>query len=279
MMKDLFERFVHYVKYHPEVMARASYSFSLVMMFVVGVLLANLSYYKDATKQLGAIAKSQIEVNQILTAKVKVLETKFYKVGENYSIYEKGIAKDYNDNLASLDRIEGKRKSKNIMFINYLSYTKLDQDYVRKIAGAFYDAGVEYNIDSRELIATAWHESRFRPKSKSVVGATGVMQIMPLWLKNDDFSTTVKVFSREDLLDPVKSIQAGAYIYNHYKNYWKGRGYKKDFNVRRLALLSYNRGHRRVSSLMRNGINPANGYFKVITYKYNKLIKLEKTMI
>lgn len=276
-MKDLFERFIHYIKYHPEVVARASYTSTLMLLFVVGVLFANLSYYKDVNQKLNVIAKTQIEANLILTAKVKVLETNFYKVGENYSIYEKGIAKDYNDNLASLDRIEGKRK--NIMFINYLSYVKLDQDYVRKIAGAFYDAGVKYNIDSRELIATAWHESRFRPKSKSSMGARGVMQVMPLWLKNEDFVGSVDVYSREDLLDPVKSIQAGAYIYDHYRAYWKGRGYKKDHNVRRLALLSYNRGHGRVSRLMRDGINPANGYFKVVNYKYSKLIKFEKTMI
>lgn len=277
IMKDLFERFTQYVKFHPEVMARASYGVVVMLMMVIGVMGANLSYYKNATRTLVSVVKTTTEANQILIAKVKVLETNYFKVKEDYSIYEKGIAKDYDDKLAVIKRVGGIKK--NVIFIKYLSKVKLEPKFVELIAGAFYDASLKHSMDSRELIATAWHESRFKPQSRSHVGAIGVMQIMPLWLKNDNFVFDNEIHTREDLLDPVKNIHAGAYIYNHYKEYWMNRGYKKDYIVRRLALLSYNRGHRRVSYLMRNGKDPANGYFRVISKKYKKLIKLEKSMI
>jgi len=277
IMKDLFERFVQYVKFHPEVVLRASYSIVVVLLMVVGVMGSNLSYYKGMNSNLIKISKDLHESNKILVAKTKVLETNYYSVEEDYSIYEKGIAKDYDDKLDVIKRVDGVKK--NVIFIKYLSKVKLEPKFVELIAGAFYDASLKHGMDSRELIATAWHESRFKPKSRSHVGAIGVMQIMPLWLKNDNFVFDNEIHTREDLTDPVKNIHAGAYIYNHYKEYWMNRGYKKDFNIRRLALLSYNRGHRRVSYLMRNGENPANGYFKVISKKYKKLINLEKSMI
>lgn len=276
-MNDTLEKFTHYINDNPAAMARISYSVVLMLLMVIGVMYTNLSYYKNATAAMGKIIVATNADNTVLRSKLKVLETGFYRASENFSVYERDIAKDYNDKLSVIDRTEGQRK--NVVFINYLSKVKMKPEYVNLIAGAFYDASLKYGIDSRELIATAWHESRFRPASKSHMGALGVMQIMSLWLNDDDFIFDNDIYSKADLLDPVKSIQAGAYIYNHYKMYWKGRGYNKDHSVRRLALLSYNRGHGRVSRLMRSGVNPANGYFKVISMKYAKLIKLEKTMI
>lgn len=275
-MKELVERFMCYTQCYPEVLSRALVGMTVILCLIVGVLFANLSYYKDATSTLldkVTVYKAQITT---LTAQVKVLETNFYGVVENYTIIEKGVAKDYTDKLALVVRTRG--ISKNVIFVNHLSKVTFDKKYVRLIAAAFYDAGLQYDIDPRELIATAWHESRFKPESRSDKGALGVMQVMPLWLENDSFIFANNVFTKKDLLDPVKSIQAGAYIYNHYKMYWKGRGYRNDYNVRRLALLSYNRGHRRVSNLLRSGENPANGYFRIIKLKYEKLKRLEKTM-
>jgi len=273
----MLEKIGNYISFHPEVVIRMSYGMILILLMVIGVQAANTSYYKNSAKQMRISLIVSNELVAEANSKLKVLETAYYGLEKDFSIYENDIATVYSKNLATLKRVEGQRK--NVIFINYLSYIKLDRDYVKLIAGAFYDAALKYDIDSRELIATAWHESRFNSKARSHVGATGVMQVMELWLKNDNFIFENDVYCKQDLLDPVKNIQAGAYIYNHYKTYWRGRGYKKDHNVRRLALLSYNRGRGRVSSLMRNGIDPANGYFKVIKRKYNKLIKLEKTMI
>lgn len=273
----MLDKIENYVTFHPEVMLRTAYGFILVLLMVVGVQAANTSYYKNSIKDMRVTIAANNELIAEAQSKLNVMEASYYGIDKDLSIYEKGIAAVYKEKNDALKRIEGQKK--NVVFINYLSYTKLDKDYVELIAGAFYDASLKYNMDSRELIATAWHESRFRPASKSHMGALGVMQIMPLWLNSDNFVTDTDVYSKEDLVDPVKSIHAGAYIYNHYKAYWKGRGYRKDHSVRRLALLSYNRGHGRVSRLMRDGINPSNGYFKVISYKYKKLIKLEKTMI
>jgi len=267
----------NYVFFNKDTASKFSYGVILLLLMVIGILYANMTYYKNSAIKLSGLSQTVIDGLSIASAKVKVLETYYFDKDEDFSIYEKGFAKNYNDKHVVLQRVKGVRK--NIIFINYLSYVDLKPDYVELIAGAFYDAALKYDMDSRELIATAWHESRFIPTSLSRVGATGVMQIMELWLKNDDFIFENDIYCKEDLIDPVKNINAGAYIYNHYKNYWKRRGYKKDFNVRRLALLSYNRGKGRVSKLMRDGINPANGYFKVITKKYNKLKKLEEKMI
>ena len=270
-------KIVNYITFHPEVMLRASYGLILALVMVIGVQAANTSYYKNSVKEMRVVINANNELIAEAQSKLKVMETAYYGIDQDFSIYEKGIAAVYKEKNDAFKRLEGQKK--NVVFINYLSNVKLDKDYVELIAGAFYDASLKFNIDSRELIATAWHESRFKPASESPMGALGVMQIMPLWLNSDQFVTDNDVYSKADLVDPVKSIHAGAYIYNHYKAYWKGRGYRKDFSVRRLALLSYNRGHGRVSRLMRDGIDPANGYFRVISYKYKKLVKLEKTMI
>lgn len=270
-------KLLDYIKFNDRVLPNVSYMFNLFLMMVIGITYANMTYYKDGYKQS---VSSLIKIDKLLSdvnLKLSVLETHYYEIPEDFSIMEKSVAAIYAEKFMTLKRIEG--VIKNIVFINYLSEVKLESAYVELIAGAFYDASITYQMDSRELIATAWHESRFKPSAKSKVGATGVMQIMALWLRNDKFNNATDVHDREDLLDPVKNIQAGAYIYDHYKRYWKRRGYKKDFNIRRLALLSYNRGSGRVSKLIRQGINPANGYFKVINRKFAKLKKLEKSMI
>ena len=273
----MFERIRSYVEFHPEVLTKVSYMFNLFLVMVIGIMIVNMNYYKNTSVELWAATIHADKLVKQANTKLKVLETHYYELPEDFSIMEAATAKVYSDKFITLKRVEGVIKNK--VFINYLSKVKLEDEYVELIAGAFYDASIKYQMDSRELIATAWHESRFRPAAKSIVGATGVMQIMELWLKNDDFAFENEVYCKQDLLNPVKNIQAGAYIYNHYKKYWKRRGYKEDHNVRRLALLSYNRGKGRVSRLLRDGIDPANGYFKVISSKFDKLKKLEEKMI
>lgn len=252
------------------------YTLSLISMIIIGVLFNNLIHYRNSTQLLVSSVDKYKKTEKLTNAKISVLETHYFNKVENYSDYEYSIADLYNTKLNVVKRDNA--IIKNVKFIDYLASHEIDVDYIQVLAGAFYDAANVYNIDQKELIATAWHESRFQRLSRSSAGAIGIMQIMPLWLSNNNFSKDLRISTIDDLYDPVRNIHAGAFIYNHYKEYWTKRGYKNPKNIKRLALLSYNRGHNRVSKLLKKGINPANGYYKVISKKYRTLVKLEKRL-
>lgn len=154
----------------------------------------------------------------------------------------------------------------------YIKFFKvpLREEYLRQISTAFYTAGKEYNIDYKTLISVAWHENRFNYTNKSTAGALGVMQIMPLWLKDEDFKKATNIDTIDDLLIPERNITGGAYIYNKYRDRLMKKGYDWDV-VETLTLLAYNRGITSVMSDIRNGRDPENGYATVVIKQTKKL--------
>lgn len=94
-------------------------------------------------------------------------------------------------------------------------------------------------------------ESEFDGRAISPVGAVGLTQLMP---------RTAQILSpgitRRDLFDRKTNLRLGFRFYNDLLAYYDG-------NVR-LALLAYNRGPSTVDRLLKEGIDPGNGYASMI---------------
>jgi soluble lytic murein transglycosylase-like protein len=90
-------------------------------------------------------------------------------------------------------------------------------------------------------------ESSFRPDVVSAAGAVGLAQLLPSTARALD--PTVE---RADLFAPDTNLRLGARYLRRLLDRYRG-------NVR-LALLAYNRGPTRVSRILREGGDPANGY-------------------
>ena len=104
------------------------------------------------------------------------------------------------------------------------------------------------------LVAT---ESEFNRRAVSPVGAVGYTQLMP---------STAKYFrqgvSRADLFDRDTNLRIGF-------RFLRTLIVKYDGDVR-LALLAYNRGPEKVDSLLRQGIDPDNGYPRLVMRDWGK---------
>jgi hypothetical protein len=75
----------------------------------------------------------------------------------------------------------------------------------------FQDASIKYGIPAGVLSRLAWQESRYNPRAVSVVGARGMMQIMP---------ATLPTIPIENLLDPNKAIYyAGSILRDNYRRF------------------------------------------------------------
>ena len=116
-----------------------------------------------------------------------------------------------------------------------------------KLADAVFDSSLQYNIDSDLVLAIAHEESRFNSKAVSVVGAIGVMQVMPFWADKLDW-----VENPDDLYVIENNIRAGTFILSEYLKLFKGN--------QKLALLAYNRGPGSVLMDLQKGNDPDNGY-------------------
>jgi len=111
-----------------------------------------------------------------------------------------------------------------------------------------------YQRDPDLILAVIKVESGFNPNAVSEVGATGLMQLMPHW---------IKIFGLTgDLTDPEVSIRYGMQVLNFYSGMYSG-------NVK-LGLIAYNAGPGYVNSTEKPNPEYAN---KVISV-YNQLKEL-----
>ena len=113
----------------------------------------------------------------------------------------------------------------------------------RRIASAVQRECMLSGQDPNLVLAVMSVESDFNPRAVSPVGATGLMQVMPLWKK---------VLEVDDLSHPETSIHAGVQILLHYQQL-----YDNDVD---LMLTAYNRGPTQVNDAIASGVSPANGY-------------------
>jgi len=82
----------------------------------------------------------------------------------------------------------------------------------RSLVSAAYDAGEQFGIDPLLLLAVIAIESRFNPIAQSVVGAKGLMQIIPKHHQDK----LVRHGGEDAVFDPMINIVLGAEILKEY---------------------------------------------------------------
>jgi len=125
----------------------------------------------------------------------------------------------------------------------------------KELATSIYDAAVAERIDPALAFPLVRLESRFNPKAISPVGAVGLTQLMIPTARG-----YVPGVTREDLYDRDLNLTIG---FRHL------RGLIKDYRGDvQLALLVYNRGGVAVELDRELGLNPSNGYDRIVLKDY-----------
>lgn len=138
-----------------------------------------------------------------------------------------------------------------------LQRTKAIMDYSSQykvnasIAEAVYDVALAQGIDPDLGFRLVRVESEFNPRAVSSVGAVGLTQLMPSTARYFDRDIT-----REQLFEPRTNLRIGFRYLRSLINEYDG-------DVR-LALLVYNRGPVAVETLRSLGVDPGNGYAKLV---------------
>ncbi len=124
-----------------------------------------------------------------------------------------------------------------------------------ELSASIYDAAVAENIDPALAFPLVRLESRFKEKAISPVGAVGLTQLMVATARG-----YIPGVTREDLYDRDLNLTIG---FRHLRGLIKS--YKGDVQ---LALLVYNRGGVAVELDRELGLDPSNGYDRIVLKDY-----------
>lgn len=122
------------------------------------------------------------------------------------------------------------------------------------LAGAIHDAAIGEGLEPELAFRVVRVESEFNERATSPVGAVGLTQLMPATARH-----FVPNVTRSQLYNRELNLRVGfRYL----------RGLIKEYKSVRLALLVYNRGPVAVHAALENGVDPANGYERVVLGDY-----------
>lgn len=119
------------------------------------------------------------------------------------------------------------------------------------LAMAIEETALAENVDPALAFELVRVESEFNPRAVSPVGAVGFTQVMPATAR-----LMVPGITREQLFNRETNLRLGFRFLRQLVNHYNGD--------MRLALLAYNRGPETVDRLLRAGVDPANGYSKLV---------------
>jgi len=123
------------------------------------------------------------------------------------------------------------------------------------LAGKVFDASLREGIDPELAFRLVRLESEFNTRAVSKTGAIGLTQLMP---------STAVMFDKGATRDKLFVAEVNLKIGMHYLRTLLDM-YKGDV---RLALLAYNRGEDAVWRDVRAGVNPGNGYDRMVIGDY-----------
>jgi len=155
----------------------------------------------------------------------------------------------------------------NFDILQYISSfeTGLTDDEERELASVIYFESMKYGYDPKFILAIIQIESTFNPTAVSVVGARGLMQIMPATGKEIATEVALDWNGIETLYDPEINISMGMYYL--FKMLLKYRDL-------RLALVAYNAGPGYVDGMLKRGRSLPDTYVDKVMGTYEK-IKLQ----
>jgi soluble lytic murein transglycosylase-like protein len=119
----------------------------------------------------------------------------------------------YDGSLAQSDSIDDANSRKLRALVTYVSKRyRIAPDITEQFVGAAYDAGQQVGLDPLLILAVMAIESRFNPVAESLVGARGLMQVIPKHHQDK----LLEHGGDEALLDPVINISLGSRILKEY---------------------------------------------------------------
>jgi soluble lytic murein transglycosylase-like protein len=155
------------------------------------------------------------------------------------------------DRSSASSGVEGKQLERWHSIYNYSRHYKITTE----LSTAIYDAAVAERIDPALAFPLVRLESRFNNKATSPVGAVGLTQLMVPTARG-----YIPGVTREDLYDRDLNLTIG---FRHLRGLIKT--YKGDVQ---LALLVYNRGGVAVELDRELGLDPSNGYDRIVLKGY-----------
>lgn len=123
------------------------------------------------------------------------------------------------------------------------------------LAGSIYDIAMEEGIEPDLGFRLVKLESEFNERATSPVGAVGLTQVMPATARY-----FVKTATRESLYNRETNLRVGFRYLRSLIREYKG-------NLK-IALLVYNRGPAAVDAALGMGLDPANGYDRIVMKGY-----------
>ena len=124
-----------------------------------------------------------------------------------------------------------------------------------ELATKVYDVAISQTIEPELGFRLVNVESEFKTRASSSVGAVGLTQLMLSTARGFEPNVT-----REELMDPETNLRIGF-------KYLRALIRENKGNLS-LALLVYNRGPAAVQTALNAGLNPTNGYERVVTRGY-----------
>src|SRR3954468_5409946 len=89
---------------------------------------------------------------------------------------------------------------------------RVSDQAVAGFVSAAYRAGSQFSVDPLLILAVAAVESRYNPVAESVVGAKGLMQVIPKYHQEK----LLDHGGEQALLDPAVNIQVGTQVLREY---------------------------------------------------------------
>ena len=120
----------------------------------------------------------------------------------------------YDGAVSPLDGVDDTDTQKYRALANYVSRRyRIAPDVTEQFVGAAYDAGRQVGLDPLLILAVMAVESRFNPVAESLMGAKGLMQVIP---KHHLDKLLEHGGEEAVLLDPMINIALGARILKEY---------------------------------------------------------------
>jgi len=119
----------------------------------------------------------------------------------------------YDEAVSLLGRADDADAQKYRALANYVSRKyRIAPDVTEQFVGAAYDAGRQVGLDPLLILAVMAVESRFNPVAESLMGAKGLMQVIP----RHHLDKLLEHGGEEAVLDPMINIALGARILKEY---------------------------------------------------------------